>query len=451
MVDLPSVPRSPKDDSSFPLPSQAERDGSRPSRPARREVQAPTLAGRLQATRKLSLALTETLVPEDLVVQSMPDVSPTKWHLAHTTWFFETFVLGKLGEYREFARGFDHLFNSYYQGLGKPFQRENRGLLSRPTADEILAYREFVDERLERELERGLPEHLVARVELGIQHEQQHQELMLTDIKHVLGANPLEPVFRATNAPRKTEAGRLQFLEFSGGLVRIGAGTEEFSYDNEQPEHQVFLGPFALADRLVTVGEFEEFRADGGYRRHELWLDEGWSWVQREKIDAPLYQFTRDGVPHAHTLGGTRALVNSEPVTHLSFYEAEAYARWAGARLPTEFEWESVARGPWIRGRFLDLKTLHPAAADEDEPGARQLFGDAWEWTRSSYDPYPGFRPNPGAIGEYNGKFMCNQHVLRGGSCVTPDGHVRSTYRNFFPASSRWQFTGLRLAKDLSR
>ena len=213
----------------------------------------------------------------------------------------------------------------------------------------------------------------------------------------------------------------------------------------------MFLARFALADRLVSVGEYEAFRADDGYRRHELWLDEGWSWVQREQIDAPLYQVDVDGAPHAHTLGGFRALEASEPVTHLSFYEAEAYARWAGARLPTEFEWESVARGPWIRGRFLDTDVLHPQRADDEEPGVRQLFGDAWEWTRSAYDPYPGFRPNPGAIGEYNGKFMCNQHVLRGGSCATPVDHVRSTYRNFFPAAARWQFTGLRLAKTLPR
>ena len=391
-----------------------------------------------------------------MVVQSMPDVSPTKWHLAHTTWFFETFVLSELRGHSLHDPRYGYLFNSYYNGVGEQFSRPRRGLLSRPTVAEVLGYRKRVDETLQAALDRGLPEELLERIELGINHEQQHQELLLTDIKHVLAQNPLHPSFGAERRPKAGEAEPLGFHEFDGGLLPFGHDEgaandgDGFCFDNERPRHRAWLEPFALADRLVTVGEFREFQSDGGYERAELWLDEGWAWRCENDVQAPLYQDEVDGVPHAFTLGGRRPLGDSEPVTHVSLFEADAFARWAGGRLPSERELEHALAKQQTRGNFLELEELHPRPApSEPSEAPRQLYGDAWEWTASSYAAYPGYRPLEGALGEYNGKFMCNQYVLRGGSCATPRGHVRPTYRNFFPASSRWQFTGIRVARDL--
>ena len=395
------------------------------------------LVERFRRVRSFTVDLTEPLEPEDFVVQSMPDVSPTKWHLAHTSWFFETFVL----DGPPFHPRYGHLFNSYYNGVGAQFPRPRRGLLSRPTLAEVFAYREHVDAEVVRCLEAGASEEIRARIELGLHHEQQHQELLLTDIKHVLAQNPLYPSYGAP-APGPSAATRLGFVAFEGGIAEIGHAGEGFCFDNERPRHRVLLEPFLLGDRLITVGEYRDFIADDGYARPELWLSEGWDWKARENVTAPLY-WTEGG---AFTLAGERAQGDAEPVVHVSYYEADAYARWAGARLPREAELEVAATGQLLRGNFVERGLFHPAAATGD--GLRQLFGDGWEWTQSSYAGYPGYAPPPGAIGEYNGKFMCNQLVLRGGSCASSESHLRASYRNFFPAHARWQFTCIRLAKD---
>ncbi len=408
-----------------------------------------SLADRYLGVRGLTEELAAPLSPEDQTVQTMPDVSPTKWHRAHVSWFFETFLLESyLPGYRAYHPEYAYLFNSYYEAVGPRCPRPDRGHISRPGAEEVGRYRRYVDEHMERLLHKPLDGRAAYLVELGLNHEQQHQELLLMDIKHVLAANPLEPVY--TSAPaRPVSAGRpaAGWLEHSGGKVEIGHGTSDFAYDNEGPVHDVLLRPFALADRLVTCGEWVEFIEDGGYQRPELWLSDGWATVQDGCWSAPLY-WQRDGDDGApwtvFTLGGRRPVDVAEPVCHVSYYEADAFASWSGTRLPTEFEWEAVAAGRAIEGRFLDPHDPHPRT---QEPGS--FFGDAWVWTASAYLPYPGFRPASGAVGEYNGKFMVNQHVLRGGSCVTPAGHTRPTYRNFFPASARWPFTGVRLARDL--
>jgi ergothioneine biosynthesis protein EgtB len=397
-----------------------------------------SLVERFRSVRSFTVTLTEPLAPEDFVVQSMPDVSPTKWHLAHTSWFFETFVL----DGPPFHPRYGHLFNSYYNGVGAQFPRSKRGLLSRPTVAEVFAYRAHVDEAVVRALKAGASAETRARVELGLHHEQQHQELLLTDIKHVLAQNPLGPSYRAATVT-PSMATPLDFVAFEGGIVEIGHSGDGFSFDNERPRHRVLLEPFLLADRLVTVGEYREFIADHGYARPDLWLSEGWDWKVRENAAAPLY-WNEGG---AFTLAGERPLNDAEPVVHVSLYEADAYARWSGARLPREAELELALEGQPVRGNFVERGALHPTPAPS-QPGVRQLFGDGWEWTQSSYGGYPGYAPPPGAIGEYNGKFMCNQHVLRGGSCVSPESHLRASYRNFFPAHARWQFTCIRLAKD---
>ena len=367
----------------------------------------------------------------------MPDASPAKWHLAHTTWFFEKFILTQQDGYRPFNPRYDELFNSYYLNLGAPFIRAERGLLTRPSVEDVLAYRDHVDEAMSHVLEAG---QFAALIELGLNHEQQHQELLLTDIKHAFSRNPLLPAY-APAAPRAIESPPpCTWIAHPGGLVSIGHEAAEFAFDNEWARHEVMLRPFRLTARLVTCGEYLEFVRDGGYVRPEFWLSDGWALAQRENWRAPLYWM--DEANAVFTLQGLRPLNPGEPVVHVSFYEAAAYATWAGKRLPTEFEWEAVASTQSIKGNFLDLSVLHPRTTGSET----RLFGDAWVWTRSSYDPYPGFRPFDGAASEYNGKFMVGQMVLRGGSCATPQGHMRPTYRNFFPPSARWQFSGIRLA-----
>jgi ergothioneine biosynthesis protein EgtB len=421
------------------------------------------LASAFSQVRSLSEALAAHLEPEDTCIQSMPEVSPTKWHLAHTSWFFETFVLAA-PDYRPWREGYDYLFNSYYQTVGAMHPRPRRGLLSRPTLAEVLDYRRAVDERLLAALP-GLAEPARVLVELGLHHEQQHQELLLTDIKHVLAQNPLAVAYREGGPrPSTSEAPPLRWVEDPGGLVEIGRDLGDarasFGFDNEGPRHKQWLEPFALASRMVSCGEYLDFIADGGYERPQLWLSDGWDTVSREGWRAPLYwrKGAEDGEPwRIFTLDGQRELDRGAPVCHLSYYEADAFARWSGARLPTEAEWERVAAALEVAGNLLATDPealaeapLHPrAAAASDSSGLAQLFGDAWEWTASPYQPYPGYRPPPGAVGEYNGKFMCNQLVLRGGSCATPASHIRPGYRNFFHPPARWQFSGLRLAKDL--
>ncbi len=402
------------------------------------------------AVRAASVSLASFLSAEDQGVQSMPDASPVKWHLAHTTWFFETVVLKtRLEGYVPFDERYAELFNSYYESLGPRHPRPQRGVLTRPDVGEINAYRAYVDAAMQTLLGREAddPAALAHLVALGLHHEQQHQELILTDIKHAFSLNPLHPAFAPPRPHPVAEAPTLAWRAFAGGVADIGHAGHGFSFDNELPRHQVLLRPFRLASRPVTCGEFAEFIADGGYDTPTLWLSEGWATVQREGWKAPLYWLEDDGGWQIFTLQGKRALHPGEPVAHVSFFEAQAYSQWAGKRLPTEFEWEHAAAGQPVHGNFLDLDWLHPRVAAGE--GLAQMFGDVWEWTRSSYDPYPGFRPFDGALAEYNGKFMVGQLVLRGGSCATPAGHIRASYRNFFPPAARWQFSGIRLAEDL--
>jgi ergothioneine biosynthesis protein EgtB len=407
-----------------------------------------TLTDRFFATRGLTESLAAPLSAEDQTVQSMPDVSPTKWHRAHTTWFFETFLLGPtLPAYRPFHPAFGYLFNSYYEGVGARYPRHDRGLVSRPGIEEIAAYRRFVDEAMTEVLEDPPDEATVGLVELGIQHEQQHQELLLMDIKHVLSRNPLLPAYDTLCPVPPAPTAASAWAEFAGGVHHIGHTGDGFSFDNERPRHPTFVGPFALAERAVTCREWLAFIDDGGYHRPELWLSDGWATVQAEHWECPLYWSRIDGEWHEFTLGGLVTVNPGQPVCHVSYYEADAFARWAGYRLPTEAEWEVAASEHPADGHFLDQSRLHPSPAG---PGAAAApFGDVWQWTSSAYSPYPGFEAAPGAVGEYNGKFMVNQHVLRGGSCVTPPGHLRTTYRNFFPPSARWVFSGLRLARTV--
>jgi ergothioneine biosynthesis protein EgtB len=430
-----------------------------PARPPTRApaAQPESLLERFRSVRAASLQLASSLSAEDQCVQSMPEASPTKWHLAHTTWFFETLVLqAHMSSYRPFDPRYAHLFNSYYEALGPRHARELRGMLTRPSSDEILCYRRCVDDAMESLLRAGAPgPQAAAMIELGLNHEQQHQELMLTDIKHAFYLNPLRPAYRpadrAWESDTHARSTPLRWTRHEGGVREIGHGGAGFGFDNETPRHQILLVPFQLTSRPVSCGEYLQFVLDGGYRRPDLWLSDGWSAVQGHGWQAPLY-WEPDGNDrfNVFTLHGMRPLNPGEPVCHLSFYEASAYATWARARLPTEFEWEAAAaRWPGPREhpsaiRFHPESAIAPAAADQPEP----MCGPVWQWTRSSYDPYPGFRPYPGAAGEYNGKFMVGQIVLRGGSCATPPGHIRITYRNFFAPATRWQFSGLRLARD---
>ena len=400
--------------------------------------------------RQRTLDLCSTLQPEDTVVQSMADASPVKWHLAHTTWFFEHFVLGRDPAYRPFDAQWNYLFNSYYQSVGPMHARLQRGLLSRPTLAEIVAYRHRVDDGVRAMLlAHDGDDELASLVTLGINHEQQHQELLLTDVKHLFSLNPLQPAFADTPVRRGTATPPRRFIDGVAGIVGIGHDGGGFAYDNEGPRHRELLHPHAIANRPVTNAEYRAFIDDGGYRTPTLWMSEGWATVQRESWNHPLYW--SDALDSEFTLGGRRAIDPHAPVCHVSYYEADAFARWAGARLPTEAEWETLAVAQdGIDGNFQDDGFLHPQAPADTEAGdgPRQLFGDVWEWTSSPYVNYPGFRPLPGALGEYNGKFMCGQWVLRGGSCVTPAGHVRASYRNFFYPADRWQFMGIRLGRD---
>ena len=408
-----------------------------------------TLRTRYDEVRSATERLAEPLSPEDQTVQSMPDVSPTKWHRAHVTWFFETFVLADVVPgFAPFQDSYWFLFNSYYESMGPRYSRPDRGLISRPGAHEVGAYRADVDARMRDALvalDDGMLEKIAPVVELGFHHEQQHQELLLMDIKHVLSVNPLRPVYAGAPAPL-TEPDRAGWVDVEGGLVEIGHEGAGFRFDNEEPAHRVWLEPYRLADRLVTNAEWIEFIADGGYARHDLWLSDGWARVQAEGWRAPLYWTELDGVWFEHTLHGTWPVDPGLPVSHVSYYEADAFATWAGKRLPTESEWEHAARGLPVEGNLADTETFHPRSAPAATGGLRQMYGDCWEWTSSAYLPYPGFRPAGGAIGEYNGKFMSGQMVLRGGCALTPAGHARPTYRNFFPPSARWALAGVRLA-----
>lgn len=408
---------------------------------------------RLFETRKLSIELASPLSAEDMAVQAMDDASPTKWHLAHTTWFFETFVLTPyLPGYQLFDEAFNYCFNSYYEHQGPRQPRPKRGLLTRPSLERILAYREHVDLALAQLLaeQPAASPAWMRRLEIGINHEQQHQELILTDILALFAANPLRPAYRAARAgsdPARLDAAR--WLEFPGGVFRIGHEGSGFAWDNEQPRHDALLRPFRLADRPVTNWEWLEFIADGGYETPTLWLSDGWATVSRENWRAPLYWERRDAEWLEMTLEGLQPLSLGAPVAHVSYYEADAFARWSGDRLPTEFEWEVAAATAREEGNFLETAALRPRPAEAESDGSpRQMFGDVWEWTQSAYLPYPGYRAPEGALGEYNGKFMVGQQVLRGGSCATPERHIRASYRNFFYPHQRWQFTGLRLASE---
>jgi ergothioneine biosynthesis protein EgtB len=394
------------------------------------------LGDSFRTVRALSEALVAPLSDADATLQSMPDASPAKWHLAHTTWFFETFVLrDHLSGYRLYDERWPFLFNSYYEAEGPRHARAARGMLARPALSEVLAYRSHVDAAMAALLGR---KELAGLIALGLAHEQQHQELLLTDIKHALWSNPLGPVYAP--AARASAAEATGWIDHAGGIAQVGHGGDGFAFDNEGPAHRVLLEPFALAVSLVTNGEWAAFIADGGYRSASLWLSDGWAWVQQEKVSAPLYWQDDEMFTHA----GWQKRDPAAPVTHISYFEADAFATWAGARLPTEFEWETLAQGEDVAG-----------GNQLDEPGivvpcgSAALFGDCWQWTRSAYLPYPRFRPAEGAVGEYNGKFMSGQFVLKGASCTTPRGHSRASYRNFFYPHQRWQFTGLRLAKDI--
>ncbi len=407
---------------------------------------------RYTAVRRQTVALCEPLQPDDHGVQTMADVSPPRWHLAHSSWFFEKFVLEpRTPHYTPFDAGFDAIFNSYYESVGSIYPRAKRGLLSRPTSAAIYRYRSFVDESILAGLEAGhFNAEQLERIRLGLEHEQQHQELLVTDIKHILASNPARPAYRSKESAKASTkshaAPLLQRLPITEGVHQIGYLGDEFHFDNERPMHRTYLHGGEMASRPVTNREYREFMEDDGYSRHELWLADGWAEVQRLCWTAPLY-WEFDGRDWRHyTMDGERPIRESEPVCHISYYEADAYARWRGGRLPTEAEWEVVAARHEIDGNFLESATLHPSEASS--PMQTQIYGDVWEWTASDYAPYPGYRPAAGALGEYNGKFMCNQRVLRGGSCATPKAHMRLTYRNFFPPATRWQFSGLRLARD---
>lgn len=447
------------------------------------EIFVPTsaLCERYLAIRRQSLALAAPLSAEDCCVQSMPDASPVKWHLGHTTWFFETFILESyVAGFRHYDEAFRVLFNSYYNAVGARHPRPQRGLLTRPALSEVLAYRQHVDNAMQRLLDETAEraESTLATLEtlvvLGLNHEQQHQELILTDIKHALAQNPLNPAYQSGTLfkPGRTKAidENTQWIAFPAGLVEIGAADDStgsgaggnclaadkrFYFDNETPRHRVYLQPYQLAKRLVSNRDYAHFIAAGGYHEPAYWLSAGWDWVNQEQRRCPLY-WSRDSVGSTgwseFTLGGSRPLDPDLPVVHISYFEADAYARWSDARLPTEAEWEHAASQSAAVGTPPPRELRHPVAAVVDAPDCThrltQLFGEVWQWTQSSYTPYPGFRTAPGAVGEYNGKFMVNQYVLRGGSCATPDGHSRTTYRNFFPAHADWQFSGIRLARD---
>lgn len=411
----------------------------------------PELAARFAQVRGTTRALAAPLSAEDCAIQSMPDASPVKWHLAHTTWFFETFLLSeRRAGYKPFNAAFKVLFNSYYNGVGDKHPRPERGMLSRPALAEILAYRDHVEAAMHDWIAQGVDGEAARLIDLGLHHEQQHQELILTDLKHMLSRNPLRPAYQKQWPLTPVEPRRRDWVRIAGGVHEIGHAGSSFAFDNETPRHRTYFEDFEIASHPVTHGDFVAFIEDGGYRRPELWLSLGWDAVTARHWEAPMYWEKRDGQWHTFTLRGMAPVEPNTPVCHVSFLEAEAFARWAGARLPTEAEWEVASALAPREGNFLESGAYHPLAPRESfAPGVpAQMFGDVWEWTRSDYNPYPGFAPAEGAVGEYNGKFMCGQYVLRGGSCATPASHIRATYRNFFPPDARWQFSGLRLARD---
>jgi ergothioneine biosynthesis protein EgtB len=414
-----------------------------------------TICKRYRKTRDFTKYLCEPLVTEDYIIQSMPDVSPTKWHLAHTSWFFETFVLKEgLKNYRPLKEIYAYLFNSYYVLAGERFTRAKRGLLSRPTVAEVFEYRNYIDKNLLNFIENANEKELIKFapiIEIGINHEQQHQELMLTDIKHVFSINPIHPVYSSKEVPPVENIPQSNWIEFKEGIYEIGHNGKNFSYDNETPKHRQFINSFKIASRLVTNREYLAFMEAKGYETPELWLSDGWAVVENERWDSPMYWTKLDGDWWNYKLSGFHKVDLNEPVCHISFYEADAFARWAGARLPSEGEWETASSGEKPAGNFVEDGFYHSVPVDESKNNSqlKQMFGDVWEWTRSAYSPYPGYKTLPGALGEYNGKFMSGQMVLRGGSCATSVTHIRKTYRNFFPPSARWQFMGIRLAKDI--
>lgn len=414
-----------------------------------------------QNVRQMTKHLCQPLCTEDYVIQSMPDVSPPKWHLGHTTWFYERIILERYAKgYQPYHPQYDFVFNSYYQSLGQRVARDIRGTLSRPTVEEVYNYRTVVDEKLRNLIETIDQQHyseLAELVELGLNHEQQHQELLVTDVKHILASNPLRPIYQVPTDHGLVASPGLapgQFQKIEGGFFEIGATDQGFAWDNERPRHKMWLADFDLMDRLVTCGEYLDFINDGGYRDPLLWLSDGWDTLCVNDWRAPLYWEEHNGDWKIMTLSGSRTLILEEPVTHVSFYEAAAYARWAEKRLPTEVEWERAAllEAQPLEGNFLESGYYHPLAKGcvpgGSDNGLCQMFGDAWEWTASAYLPYPGYQQDRGPLGEYNGKFMSNQMILRGGSCATPRSHIRPSYRNFFHCDKRWQFAGIRLAND---
>jgi ergothioneine biosynthesis protein EgtB len=426
-------------------------------------AQTEAWAARLEQVRAQTLALVKDLSSEDCQIQSMPDASPAKWHLAHTTWFFETFILETFEPgFKPHDERFRVLFNSYYNGVGDKHPRPQRGLISKPSLGEVLSYRRAVEDRVLTLLQRPAPPALTELLALGVHHEQQHQELILTDIKHALSCNPAQPAYAKRWPLATVQPQPMQWQGFAGGLVQTGFDAEHdgnFCFDNESPRHKTWLEPFELANRLVTYGEYIEFMEDGGYTRPELWLSMGWDWVHSAQRRMPLYWREQGGAYSNFTLQGVVPIDAHTPVCHLSYFEADAFARWAGAhasgprwagaRLPTEHEWEQAARSVrTVQGNFVESRAFHPLPQRRTVAGLGQMYGDVWEWTASNYNPYPGYQPWEGAVGEYNGKFMCNQFVLRGGSCATPQSHIRASYRNFFPPDAQWQFSGLRLARS---
>ena len=415
------------------------------------ERKTEAMARQYLSVRKQTESLASPLSAEDQMVQSCPEASPAKWHQAHTTWFFETFILSQhLPGYQSFHPQFRDLFNSYYNAVGPQPQKESRNTFSRPALEDVQSYRRYVDEHMQKLLSGDPSEAVLKLLELGCNHEQQHQELLVTDIKNAFWRNPLHPAYMPASPVQDSVSVAAQKAQsYPGGLCEIGAAGTGFHFDNEAPRHKAFLQPFRFASRLATCGEYLSFIADGGYERPELWLSDGWKAAQTQQWKAPLYWEKLDGQWFQFTCSGMRKVDESEPVCHVSFFEADAFARWAGARLPTEFEWEIAASQIPVEGNLLEEGKLHPQPAKPatgEQPA--QIFGDVWEWTASAYLPYPGFKPASGALGEYNGKFMSSQMVLRGGSCATPRSHIRASYRNFFPPETRWQFSGVRLADD---